>query len=90
MVAKSLPERGGLVGSRRWSWLDQAVTNGCEWPAPVWCLAGVVEAPGSRAAGGRRVAIAERPLTLEGRPRSVRGAEPPVTVQKPSRAWPLR
>src|SRR5664279_819803 len=36
---------------------------------------GVVEAPGSRAAGGRRVAIAERPLTLEGRPLSVRGAD---------------
>jgi len=84
VVAKSLPERGGLVGSRRWSWLDQAVTNGCEWPAPVWCLAGVVEAPGSRAAGGRRAAIAERPLTLEGGPVACAARTAGSTLERPA------
>jgi len=46
------------------------------WPTPNCCLAGGRRGSGSRAAGSRRAAIAERPLTLEGRPLgSVRGAD---------------
>ena len=54
----------------------RAPSGQAPWPARVLRLSGVAEAPGSRAAGGRRAAIAQRPLRLEGRPRSVRGAEP--------------
>ena len=41
---------------------------------PVLGTVRVAEAPGSRAAAGRRAAIAERPLGLEGRPGNLRGA----------------
>src|SRR5664280_2514207 len=43
---------------------------------PVLGTVRVAEAPGSRAAAGRRAAIAERPLRLEGRPGNLRGGEP--------------
>lgn len=43
-------------------------------PARVSCLWGPQRSPESRAAAGRRGAIAQRPLTPEGRPRSMRGA----------------
>ena len=60
----------------KWGFSERRAPGGqAPWPARVFCLAGVVEAPGSRAAEGRRAAIAQRPLTLEGRPRSVRGAD---------------
>jgi hypothetical protein len=40
---------------------------------------GPQRSPGSRAAAGRRVAIAQQPLTLEGRPRTLRSAHPIAT-----------
>ena len=46
---------------------------------PVLGTVRVAEAPGSRAAAGRRAAIAERPLGLEGRPGNLRGANHTIT-----------
>src|SRR5664279_3407425 len=46
---------------------------------PVLGTVRVAEAPRSGAAGGRRAAIAERPLGLEGRPGSLRGANHTIT-----------
>src|SRR5664280_3865057 len=46
---------------------------------PVLWTVRVAEAPGSRAAAGRRAAIAERPLGLEGRPGNLRGANHTIT-----------
>src|SRR5664279_5961115 len=46
---------------------------------PVLGTVGVAEAPGSRAAAGRRAAIAERPLGLEGRPGNLRRANHTIT-----------
>ena len=46
---------------------------------PVLGTVRVAEAPGSRAAAGRRAAIAERPLGLEGRPGNLRAANHTIT-----------
>src|SRR5664279_2582659 len=46
---------------------------------PVLGTVGVAEAPGSRAAAGRRAAIVERPLGLEGRPGNLRRANHTIT-----------
>src|SRR5664279_6266888 len=46
---------------------------------PVLGTVRVAEAPGSRAAAGRRAAIAERPLGLEGRPGNLRRANHTIT-----------
>jgi len=43
------------------------------WPARYLGLSGSQRSPGSRAAAGRRAAIAERPLGPEGRPGNLRG-----------------
>src|SRR5664280_3139472 len=64
------------------------------WAGPLACpvlgTVRVAEAPGSRAAAGRRAAIAERPLGLEGRPGNLRGGEPTITdvtgLAKPPRS----
>jgi len=70
-----VPARGRVVG-KSCAAERRASQGQAPWPAPVFGLAGVAEAPGSRAAAGRRAAIAQRPLRPEGRPRTLRGAGP--------------
>jgi len=64
-----VPARGRVVGKSCAA--DRRASDGqAPWPAPVFGLSGAAEAPGSRAAAGRRAAIAQRPLTPEGRRRT--------------------
>jgi hypothetical protein len=50
---------------------------------PRLCPEAPQRSPGSRATAGRRVAIAQQPLTLEGRPRTLRSAHPIATREAP-------